>query len=158
MKTETIQEHLREAISEVMETMFFLPVQFLDGPEPLGEWLSVEKKVMEALIEFEGARAGRVFLLVPHPALKEMAANFLGLEEEEVSEEHAEDTLKEAINMMTGRMLSMLSREGGCALLIPRFAGVRNPADLGRDDDHGFVLLFETGKNHLAAGMIEPRT
>jgi CheY-specific phosphatase CheX len=158
MKTETIQEHLREAISEVMETMFFLPVQFLNGPAPIGEWLSVEKKVMEAHIEFEGTRSGRVFLLVPHPALKEMAANFLGLEEQEVSEEHAQDTLKEAINMMTGRMLSTAFREGGCALLIPRLAGARNPADVGKDNDHEFVLLFETEKNHLAAGMIEPRT
>ena len=158
MNSGTIQEHLREAISEVMETMFFLPVQFRDGPGPLAPWLSGEEKVMEARVDFEGARSGTVFFLVPAPALKEMAANFLGLEPEAVTEEHTVDTLKEAINMMTGRMLSMVDREGLCSLRIPRCFGVWDAADFKGDRHESFVLRFKTGKNHLGAGLIESRS
>jgi len=139
-----------------METMFFLPVQFLDGRRSIQEWFSGEDKVMEAFIDFEGPRSGRVFLLVPDPTVNEMAANFLGLDEDEVSEEHAQDTLKETINMMTGRMLSIADRKARCALRIPRFAGEWNSADPEKGKSSGVLLLFETGKHHLAAGVVEP--
>ena len=108
-----IQTHLKEAISRVMETMFFLPVEFPDVPGALWEWFSREGKVLEALIDFQGSRSGRGFLLVPVQGLKEMASNFLGLREAEVSEEQVQATLREAINMMTGQMLSLLDRGEG---------------------------------------------
>ena len=151
-----IQTHLKEAISRVMETMFFLPVEFPDVPGTLWEWFSREGKVLEALIDFQGSRSGRGFLLVPRQGLKEMASNFLGLREAEVSEEQVQDTLREAINMMTGQMLSLLDRGGGCALGIPRFAGERNLSDARGEKSPGVLLLFETQRNHLAAGVIEP--
>jgi hypothetical protein len=151
-----IQTHLKEAISRVMETMFFLPVQFLDGPQTLGEWLCRETNVLEALIEFQGPRSGRGFLLVPVQGLKEMASNFLGLREAEVGEEQVQDTLREAINMITGQMLSLLDRGGGYALGIPRFAGERNLSEVREEKSPGVLLLFETERNHLAAGVIEP--
>lgn len=153
-----MQKHLMDAIFEVMETMFFLPVQFSDGTNAPGPWLSGESGVQEATIEFEGARSGRVFLLVPENALKEMAANLLGLDEEDVSGEQVKDTLKEAINMVTGRMLSMVDRDGQCRLRIPRFGGLWKPAELEKSPGHGFFLFFETGKNRLAAGLIESET
>ncbi len=150
-----IQTHLKEAISRVMETMFFLPVQFADGPRPLGEWFFREANVLEALIDFQGSRSGRGFLLVPVQGLKEMAANFLGLREAEVSEEQVRDTLKEAVNMMMGQMLSLLDRDGGYALGIPRFAGATNLSEVREENSPAALLVFETEKTHLAAGVIE---
>jgi len=150
-----IQPHLKEAISRVMETMFFLPVQFAEGPRTLGQWLPCDATVLEAFIDFRAHRSGRGFLLVPAPCVREMAANFLGLPQAEVSEEQAQDTLKEAVNMMMGQMLSLLDRGGGYALGIPRFGG---PADLSKFQEGQSpvaVLAFETGNTHLAAGVIE---
>lgn len=150
-----IQMHLKEAISRVMETMFFLPVQFADGPRTLGEWFSCEANVLEAFIDFQGHRSGRGFLLVPVPGLKGMAANFLGLREAEVSEEQAQDTLKEAVNMMIGQMLSLLDRGGGYALAIPRFAGAADLSQFLEGNRPTAILAFETETSHLAAGVIE---
>lgn len=153
-----MQTHLKEAISRVMETLFFLPVEFPDVPETLWEWFSGEEKVLEARIDFQGSRSGRGFLLVPVQGLKEMASNFLGLRDAEVSEEQVQDTLREAINMMTGQMLSLLDRGGGYALGIPRFAGERNLSDARTVKSPGVLLFFETERNRLAAGVIEPRS
>ncbi|MCU0596221.1 MAG: chemotaxis protein CheX [Desulfobacterota bacterium] len=151
-----LQPHLKEAISRVMETMFFMPVQFGDGTHSLGEWFSREPTVREALIDFQGARSGRGFLLVPVQGLKEMAANFLGLREAEVDEEQMQDTLREAVNMMMGQMLSLWDRKGGCALGIPRFTGERILREVQAQNNPAVLFLFETEKTHLAAGVIEP--
>ena len=131
-----IQPHLKEAISRVMETMFFLPVQFAEGPRTLDQWLPCDATVLEAFIDFRGHRSGRGFLLVPAPGVREMAA-------------------KEAVNMMMGQMLSLSDRSGGYALGIPRFGG---PADLSKFQEGRSpmaVLAFETENTHLAAGVIE---
>jgi hypothetical protein len=150
------QPYLKEAISRVMETMFFMPVQFADGPQSPGDWFSREANVLEALIDFQGSRPGTGVLLVPAQGLKEMAANFLGLKEAEVGEEQMQDTLREAVNMMTGQMLSLLDRRGGYALGIPRLAGDRLFSEVQGGKSPSVMLLFETEKTHLAAGVIEP--
>jgi hypothetical protein len=150
------QPYLKEAISRVMETMFFMPVQFVDGPQPLGDWFSREAKVLESLIDFQGSRSGRGVLLVPARGLKEMAANFLGLREAEVGEEQMRDTLREAVNMITGQMLSLWDKGGGYALGIPQFAGERTFPDLQEEKGSAMMLRFETEKTHLAAGVSQP--
>lgn len=155
MNTEMIQEHLKEAISRVMETMFFLPVQFQEGAQGLKTWFSPGASVLEASVEFAGPRSGKVFLLVPVQGLKEMAANILGLDDDGLSNEHLQDTLKEAINMIAGRMLSLVDTEGACALGIPRLVGEWNGKDRGDHQSPGAFLLFETARDHLAAGIME---
>jgi hypothetical protein len=154
MKEEMTRGYLKEAISNVMETMFFLPVQFLDGPQTLDQWFSGEGRVLEAFIEFKGSRSGSVSLFVPGPGLEEMSANILGLDANESSEEQVRDTLKEAINMMAGQMLSLLDGEGGFALGIPRFAGEWTNRDTAGETVSSEFLLFDAGRNHLAASFV----
>ena len=154
MKEERARESLKEAISDVMETMFFLPVQFADKTCPLGPWFSGEGEMLESSVDFKCPGSGRIFLFAPRAGVEEMSANILGIEADEVSEGQVSDTLKEAINMMTGRMLSLVDQEGSFALGIPRFAGAWNGKSAPEEADFSGLLLFDTGKNHLAAGFV----
>ena len=153
MKEERARESLKEAISDVMETMFFLPVQFADKTCPLGPWFSGEGEMLESSVDFKCPGSGRIFLFAPRAGVEEMSANILGIEADEVSEGQVSDTLKEAINMMTGRMLSLLAGKGDFTLGIPRFAGAWNRKSASEGNFSG-LILFDTGKNHLAAGFV----
>jgi hypothetical protein len=153
MTQEMPRECLKEAISNVMEIMYFLPVQFLDRPQALDGWFSGQGCILEALVEFKGPRSGMISLLVPGSGLDEMSCNILGFEENEVNEEHLRDILKETINMMAGRMLSLLDKEGDFTLGIPRFAGEWNERKAVGEKPASELLLFDTGRHHLAASF-----
>lgn len=153
MLKEMMLKSLKTAISSVLETMFFQPVQMDNSNCKLQDWLSKDKPLLGATLDFNGPFIGRCCLLLPVELIKEMTANFLGLEEEEVIEEQEKDTLKEALNMIGGQMLSLADKEGVCQLGIPELVD-ENSAHYDRLDDlEGDMLLIETGEYHLAAGI-----
>ena len=98
---------MRDAISNVLETMFFLVPAFEEsenlrliaqGPFFLESSIAItgETKHFRLLI-----RATRAFVTI-------ITANFLGVGQEEVVLEEMEDTLKELANMVGGDCLSRL--------------------------------------------------
>ncbi len=94
-------ENLKVATFEVLETMFFL------FPENLGEASGLfHGPGLRAWVPVEGPKNFRVGLTVPLALAREMAANFLGLEKDEVPPEKIEDVVMETANMVAGSFLS----------------------------------------------------
>jgi chemotaxis protein CheX len=98
---------MRDAISNVLETMFFL----VPGIEETQSAEVFDKKplVLESSITMVSEADNlRMLFRVTKDFVSLITANFLGVESEEVTEEEMEDTLKELANMVGGDCLARL--------------------------------------------------
>ncbi len=97
-------ELTKDAISEVMETMFFNVVEFVGDEDNLTDNLATSH------IELESPDV-RLMLMVKFDVefAKQVTADFLGLIPEEVEESDVEDCMKELANMLAG---SVIARSG----------------------------------------------
>jgi CheY-specific phosphatase CheX len=145
---------MQQAISDVMNKMFFLPVQVNEKGLALREWFSNKLPLVGATINFTGPLSGYSYLLIPAGVAKEMTANFLGIAEKEINVKQEMDTVKEALNMITGHMLSQFDRKGDLRIGIPQLI---NDSDLLAGQLDGFnkgAILIETEHSHIAAGIV----
>ena len=107
METARLKTAMKTSISEVLETMFFLPLDFPEdayfadlNPE------SDDNPLIASKLDFNGPVAGQMFFLIPWTLARSLAANFLGIGEEEVDRQGAQDIVKELLNMITGKAFS----------------------------------------------------
>ena len=154
MKKETLMENLRVATSKVLETMFYQPVEFLDSDCTLQEWFSDRHSLFGATLNFSGPSSGLMYLLAPVQVVSEMTANFLGLKKEEINEEQKKDTVKEALNMAGGHMLSLQDKEGLFKIGLPELMDKDDVKDNRLGELEGNVILIETEDDRLAAGIV----
>ncbi|MDP2862169.1 MAG: chemotaxis protein CheX [Desulfobacterales bacterium] len=149
---------MRQAISDVMNKMFFLPVQVNEKGLALREWFSNKLPLVGATINFTGSSSGYSYLLIPAGVAREMTANFLGIAEKGIDVKQERDTVKEALNMITGHMLSQFDRKGDLRIGIPQLI---NESDLSAGQLDGFnkgAILIETEHSHIAAGIVIKKT
>jgi chemotaxis protein CheY-P-specific phosphatase CheC len=150
---ETMMMTMKQAISNVLETMFFLPIQIVEDRGLLNTWFTEEPVIKRARVQFAGPFSGSFFLLVPANMAREVAANFLGLEEAEVERDQEEDTVKEALNMIGGYVLSQVDKADEFQLGIPEILP-ENEFDTALTDKlHENMIFIKTEENHLAAGF-----
>ncbi|HUU41169.1 MAG TPA: chemotaxis protein CheX [Desulfatiglandales bacterium] len=147
--------NMKEAISNALETMFFLPVQFPDTECTLQTWFPDKRSLIGATLKFHGPWSGSFFIFIPVKVVNEITANFLGLREEEITEEQEKDTVKEAINIIGGHMFSFFDKEGEFRLGIPELLKERDVTDDKLENINGDFILVETENNHLAVGIVQ---
>ena len=148
-----MQTEMKRAISNVLETMFFRPVQFVEYDHSLDEWFACDELIC-ACLDFNGPAVGCYYLLMPGVLALSMTADFLGLDAGQIGSVQKEDTVKEALNMIGGAVLSFVDTRSVYQLTIPRITPL---------DDSGFqrfwnrpekALFIETDNNRLAAGIV----
>lgn len=95
-----LRDRLKTALSEVLEEMFYLVPDELEGgsKEPKGGYL--------AEIALNGPRRLTLQILIPEKLAEEMAANFLP--GEDVTPAMVRDVLRELANMVGGALLRLL--------------------------------------------------
>jgi hypothetical protein len=110
------QAMMMKAISEVLETMFFLSIDFEDRN------LSGPVGLCEARIPVcvDGAELG-IALRVADDFARQAAANFLGVDEEKVGDAEVMDVLREMANMVGGTFIQYVG-DGDSRLGIPMFS------------------------------------
>ncbi len=154
MDRKIMMETLKAAISNVMETMFFQTVQTPDKDCTLQEWLSDKESLLGAKLNFTGSSSGLCYFLIPANLVNEITANFLGLEKKEINEAQRKDTIKEALNMIGGHMLSLYDNEGSISLGIPELIEEENIKSYRLEEIKGEIVFIEIEGSHLAAGVI----
>ena len=107
------------SISEVMETMFFLPVEFGEESKAINDRMKEYKPDMACQLKFSGDVSGKITLLIPESLLGEMAENFMGTPKEELTSEHISGTLTEVLNMVCGNALGKVESKVPFELDIP---------------------------------------
>lgn len=153
MDRDTMMTTLREAISNVLETMFFQPVQIVDNDRTLLEWFSQNESLLGTTLDFNGPLSGSLYLIIPMKVVSEITANFLGLRAEEIDEGQKRDTVKETLNMIGGNTLSHSDRKSVFKLGIPKLIEEHDLAYDKLGDLRGDFVLIETEDNHLAVGV-----
>jgi CheY-specific phosphatase CheX len=149
-----MMEPLKDAISKVLERMFFQTLAISEKKIPLQEWFSKHQALAGAKVEFRGTSSGKAYLISSQEALKDLAENFMGVESGMIGEEEKRDTLKEALNMIGGQMLALVDREGKFRLGIPQLL---SESELSPSAIEGEFLLISTGQHRLAAGILSDR-
>ncbi len=95
-----VHQALRDAVCSVLEKMFFAEtIGELPVTEPTGEEITVE-------LDFEGEPSGALLLRLTLRAARQIAADFLGIEERGITEIQAFEVIRELANMVCGSVLS----------------------------------------------------
>ena len=111
---------MKTSISEVMETMFYLPVEFGEESTLSQSGMDKNKPNMVCQLEFSGDFSGCFTLLIPKDLLSEMTENFMGESRENLEDEHLWGTLTEILNMICGNTLSKLDSKVPFKLDMPK--------------------------------------
>ena len=157
MMQTAMMKAMRVSISNVLESMFFVMVQIAEEKCPLQEWFPRGRSLLGATLKFEGPAAGAFYFWVPVDMADDITSNFLGLNQKNILEEQRKDTVKEALNMIGGGMLSILDQDGSFKLGIPEMLTPGRLTGDRLENFQGNVVLVETGDNRLAAGMVLDR-
>lgn len=129
---------LKAATFEVLETMFFI------FPESLEETADLfHGPGLRAWVPVEGPKNFRVGLTVPLPLAREMAANFLGLEKDEVPPDSLEDVLKETANMVAGAFLTQERVPETFQLQPPQALSLNLDDQNWQENSHHLLLAVE---------------
>jgi CheY-specific phosphatase CheX len=118
-----LMKAIKTSISEVMETMFFLPVEF-GRQVTLAQFGMDKKNTMACRLAFTGDSSGRLILLAPINLIVEMAENFMGEPRETLTEDYFSGTLTEMLNMVCGNALSKTNSLISFKLGIPQIINV----------------------------------
>jgi len=154
MRRKSLMKVMRAAISDVLETMFFMTVQFSENRCTLKEWFSDRKSLFGATISFKGPLSGSLWLVAPVSALNEITANFLGRGKDEISNEEKRDTVKEALNMIGGHGFSLFGRKDTFTLGIPSSIEGLTLIENIQGDSSKNAILIVAGHNRLAGGVV----
>lgn len=101
-------ESVQKAFAEVLQQLAFLfaePIPALSDIDDPGAWRAVR-------MGFKGPFAGEVSLHLPTSLRNEVAANFLGLDaDDDGVSSHADDALRELLNVLCGHILTLWAGE-----------------------------------------------
>lgn len=138
---------IKTSISEVMETMFFLPVEF--GPNAILDECEMDKKNnMACWLAFTGEVSGHLVLIVPEKLGVEMAENFMGESFENITQDHLSGTVTEMLNMVCGNALSKTDSK------VPFELGIPEMMDISQISDRQVFFLVETIESKMAIAVI----
>ncbi|MHC1745237.1 MAG: chemotaxis protein CheX [Syntrophobacteraceae bacterium] len=134
-----------KAISDVLETMFFVSVDFADWHPP------AHARYYDSRIKlYDQMQIIDVRFRLEADFVKMAAANFLGLDEEQVQAEDIADVMRELANIVGGDFLGRLKRDR-LQLGIPSFEpfegdmdGMPSKVELSFMGDFAGVVIWET--------------
>ena len=149
--SEEIRRAAIAAVSQVFEKMFFLFVEEQEE-ETGGEAARREESAPLSAspprwvwgdIGFKGAASGRIQLALPYRLALTLAVNFMGLEEESVSEAELLDVVRELNNMISGNLFSLLNKKAKYALTRPKAELISDEGKKSRFPESGRVIHFQ---------------
>jgi len=154
MDREALKTAMRDSISEVLEKMFFLPLDYTEKLNPHEVWKAGKDKVLAAVLGFRGPFSGYVIFFIPEAAAASLAAGFLGQEAKDVLPQHASETAKEIVNMVAGNAFSLFDNQSIFDLETPKVVSLdkigTNQVDWGKS----IFISLNTLDSSLAFGMV----
>lgn len=154
METEKLESATKRSISEVLEKMFFIPVDFPEKSGDTGLNLSGSGKYMITRLRFKGPFAGYFLFVIPEELTPSLAAGFLGEEERQITGEQRADTIKEILNMIAGNMFSILDDQATFNLDIPEMIEGADAAKLISGGKEGVYIPVQTIDSSLAIQVV----
>ena len=150
MKNSLLEMAMKNSISDVLETMFFLPMDFSDTVDVHELWNAGKDQILAVKLNFDGPLIGDCVLYIPEKLAKSITADFMGKEEEGVSDDQVKGTVKEIINMIVGNTFSRYDPEAAFNLGIPELVSFKDCFNELSDTGSRFSFVIDTLENHLA--------
>jgi len=111
---------MKTSISNVLETMFFLPLEFLEKAVEAEAFLNAGKNEMLVVkLNYKGPFAGCFVLFIPGGLARSFAVDFLGTDDESISMDQVGEVAKEIVNMIAGGTFSHYDDSAVFQLDIP---------------------------------------
>jgi CheY-specific phosphatase CheX len=110
-----LERALRDSVKDVLEKMFFVETlgeSHLDGPASADQ--------ITAQLTFQGQPPGALTMRVTSAAARQIAADFLGVDEQEVSDLRVAEVVCELANMICGSVLSRVESATAFQLSTPQ--------------------------------------
>ena len=137
---------IKTSISEVMETMFFLPVEFNQETSFARLEIGTDLVIASGL-RFTGDVKGQMILVAPRSLVAEMAENFMGESRASLTDEHICGTLTEMLNMVCGNALGKVDSKVPFVLSLPEIMDV---SEISPEQEFAAV---ETIGSKMAVGL-----
>lgn len=116
MTESLVRQALQDSVTEVLEKMFFV--------ETLGECADPAEEPpadeIAAGLTFQGEPPGALLLRLTSPAARQISADFLGIDEAEVSNGQTSEVVRELANMICGSVLSRVEGAAAFHLAAPQ--------------------------------------
>ena len=137
MEREALITAMKDSISEVLEKMFFLPLDFTDAGSPGELWNSEKGEIIVSKLDFKGPSSGYFVFFIPEDLALSLTGSFLGRDDEEISQDLINETVKEITNMVAGNTFSIFDDQAvfdfGIPELIPFNEAEKDQSDSGED-------------------------
>lgn len=153
MESKAMKTAMKNSISDVLETMFFLPVDFEDSIHMEEIWNPDKDKIIAAKLNFDGPLSGHCIFYVPEKLAVSITADFMGKKKEDISDNQVKETVKEITNMIAGNTFSLYDSETVFNLGVPELVSL----DGFHKDSSGFEnkvsITIDTPEDFLAFQM-----
>jgi CheY-specific phosphatase CheX len=153
MKNKDMTTAMKNSISDVLETMFFLSLDFSNDIDLLELWNTGKDPIIAAKLSFSGPLSGYAVFCIPKKSALSITADFMGKDEQEISDDQINGTVKEIINMTIGNTFSMYNPDVVFNLGVPELVGFHDVIKDLSDSEKRFSIVIETLKNYLAFQM-----
>ncbi len=125
--TSALKSAMKTSISEVMKTVFYLPVYVVEGSTAIIQDIidiNEDQYLSACEVKFSGDFSGSITLVIPNDLLVEITENFMGESEERLGDEYFSGTLIEMLNMISGNALNRVSENTSFKLSIPELIDI----------------------------------
>lgn len=144
-----LKQKMRTSISEVLETMFYMALEFEESESVESSGIDLTQGTRICRLDFSGKLTGHFIIFVPEDLLIGMAADFMGEEPENINEEYIEGTIKEIINMVGGNLFAALDSNAEFKLGIPEMVTTSESVEEIRKSPPEGLVIAESIEGHL---------
>ena len=145
---------MERSISDVMETMFFLPLDFSDADRIDTLWNMETEDILVAKLTFDGPFSGYCVFYIPRKLAASISADFMGKDEENISDDQVSETVKEIINMIAGNVFSIYNHQTVFNLGIPELVRFSQHLADPSDSENKIFMGIDTLEDHLSFQMV----
>ena len=139
------------SISEVLETMFYMSLEFNNKNTLEEDIIKDAKKTIACWISFKGKFSGCFILFIPEKLLFDMTESFMRLDRDDITNEHSSGIIKETINMLAGSTLSNFDDKIVFQLSIPEIIDTAKAVGSGKGEgEEEIVVVTDTMEGCLA--------
>ena len=153
MNKSALTQAMKASISEVLEQMFFMSIDFAD-PANRDADTEPDATSIIAKLDFHGYPSGTFVLLIPASLARSVSADFLGATAHSLATQQVEATVLEMVNMLAGNTLSRNDRQALFDLQIPELIGFNDLRALNEAVSDQIVIQILTPENRLTFQLI----
>ena len=139
MDKDVLLKAIKISIFEVLETMFFTPVDIVSGVGKESAKID-EPDVLAVRLDFKGTGVGFFLLQMPQSLARALSSDFLGIDSDKLTDKDVAGTVQEMVNMLAGNTLSHYDAAVVFDLAVPEMVAC-NQAGIEQTDQYERVQV-----------------